>query len=561
MNIYEKISAVIEKDPTDIVPYRDYYTVAADEMKNGILDVSGTSISSLPKPAATEHMVWLAERLMKEIPLLAVDHLDIARKMIELHRKVLLAAAPYDFESFLFYTEFEREPKKKFYPPRRKVLRKVVRELQRLTDDELDVLSISLPPGTGKTTLALFYLTWLAGRNCDEPILTGSHSNAFIRGAYDECLRMMDPSGEYLWRDVFPNVSVISTNAKECRIDIGGKRKRFETLQFTSIGSGNAGLYRAVQLLYCDDLISGLEVALSAERLENLWNTYTTDLRQRKLGDHCKELHIATRWSVHDVIGRLGEKYADNERAEFIAFPAMDENDESNFNYKYGVGYSTETLREQRDIMDDVSWKALFMNEPIEREGLLFNADEMQRYFELPEDKPDAVWSVCDTKDKGKDYCCMPIAYQYGDRFYIEDAVCDNGTPDLIDIRLADKLVAHRVKISQFESNSAGGRTAQAVQAKVKEKGGTTKIVTKFTSQNKMTKILSESPFIKEHFLFKDDSVVKNDKEYRTFLNMLFNFSLAGKNAHDDVPDSLAMLADFVQGMAGATVTAFKRPF
>lgn len=558
MTIYDKIRKAIDKNPGDIVPYRDYFTVAADEIKNGALQVS---MSPVAKPVAVSEMVWLSERLMKQIPLLAAGDLPDAQKMMELHRRVLLEAAPYDFDSFLLYTEFEREPKKKFYPPRRKVLRKVVKQMQRLVDDELDVLAISLPPGTGKTTVALFFLTWLAGRNCEEPILTGSHSNAFIRGAYDECLRMMDPSGEYLWRDVFPNVSVISTNAKDTRIDVGGKRKRFETLQFTSIGSGNAGLYRAVQLLYCDDLVSGLEVALSAERLENLWNTYTTDLRQRKLGDHCKELHIATRWSVHDVIGRLAEKYEGNDRAEFIAFPAMDENDESNFDYKYGVGYSTDTLREQREIMDDVSWKALYMNQPIEREGLLFNADEMQRYFELPEDPPDAVWSVCDTKDRGKDYCSMPIAYQYGDRFYIEDVICDNGTPDAIDIRLVEKLIQHNVKISQFESNSAGGRTAQAVQKMVKEKGGHTKIVTKFTSQNKMTKILSESPFIKEHFLFKDDSVAKNNKEYRGFLNMLFNFSLAGKNAHDDVPDSLAMLADFLQGMAGASVTPLVRPF
>lgn len=71
--------------------------------------------------------------------------------------------------------------------------------LQELLDDKLDLLAISLPPGAGKTTLALFFLTMLGGKFPDEPILTGSHSNSFVRGAYDECLRIMDPQGEYLW--------------------------------------------------------------------------------------------------------------------------------------------------------------------------------------------------------------------------------------------------------------------------------------------------------------------------------------------------------------------------
>ena len=296
------------------------------------------------------------------------------KELYGLHKRVLLAAAPYDFDSYLLYVEWNREPKKKFYPPRRKVLKQVVDALQELADDKLDLLAVSLPPGSGKTTLAIFYLTWLGGRIPNEPMLTGSHSNSFVRGVYDECLRIFDANGDYLWHDVFPDIQVSNTNAKDCRIDLD-KRQRFETLEFTSIGTGNAGLYRAATLLYCDDLVSGIEVALSKERLDKLWETYTTDLRQRKIGDHCKELHIATRWSVHDVIGRVEREYVDSDKAKFIVVPAMDENDESNFDYAYGVGFSTHFYREQRNIMDDVSWRALYMNEPIEREGLVYSQD------------------------------------------------------------------------------------------------------------------------------------------------------------------------------------------
>ena len=195
------------------------------------------------------------------------------KELYGLHKRVLLAAAPYDFDSYLLYVEWNREPKKKFYPPRRKVLKQVVDALQELADDKLDLLAVSLPPGSGKTTLAIFYLTWLGGKIPNEPMLTGSHSNSFVRGVYDECLRIFDANGDYLWHDVFPDIQVSNTNAKDCRIDLD-KRQRFETLEFTSIGTGNAGLYRAATLLYCDDLVSGIEVALSKERLDKLWETY-----------------------------------------------------------------------------------------------------------------------------------------------------------------------------------------------------------------------------------------------------------------------------------------------
>ena len=542
--VLQKIAEKIKKAPSMGV-YQDMYNFCDEVMKTDI-------------PLGVRYLVGLSEECER-----AVWDKRFADKLVELysfHKRVLLKLAPHHFESFLLYIESDREPEKKFYPPRRKVLKQVVDALQELEDDRLDLLAISLPPGSGKTTLAIFYLTWIAGKHSDEPSLTGSHSNAFVRGVYDECLRILDPNGEYLWHDVFPGVNVSGTNAKDCRIDLG-KRKRFETLEFTSIGTGNAGLYRASRLLYCDDLVSGIEVALSKERLDKLWETYTTDLRQRKIGDHCKELHIATRWSVHDIIGRLEREYGNSDRARFIVVPALDENDESNFDYAFGVGFNTKFYHEQRSVMEDASWRALYMNQPIEREGLLYHADELRRYFELPDREPDAILSVCDTKDRGTDYCAMPIAYKYGDDYYIEDIICDNSNPDVVETRLVMKLLEHKVHMSRFESNSAGGRVAQKIQEGVKAKGGRTKITTKYTTANKETKIIVNSPWVKEHCLFKDDSVIKGEKEYKRALNFLCSYTMAGKNKHDDIPDVFAQLSEYVQSLVGNTVEVFRRPF
>lgn len=508
-----------------------------------------------------EAIVWLGDYCEEQIPILVEDgYYEDARKLIDLQKQILLCGAPYLLDHFIQYIEWDRDPEKRFYLPRRKVLKQVVDALQALADGDLELLTISMPPGVGKTTIAIFFLIWMAGKYPEEPMLTGSHSNAFIRGVYDECLRMFDPRGEYLWNDVFPNLSVSNTNAKDCRIDIG-TRKRFETLEFTSIGTGNAGLYRASSLLYCDDLVSGLEVALSKDRLDKLWSTYTTDLRQRKIGDHCRELHIATRWSVHDIIGRLENEYGDDPKAKFIVLSALDENDESNFDYPYGVGFSTKTYHKQREIMDDASWRALYMNEPIEREGLLYHENELQRYFELPDMDPDAIIAVCDTKDRGTDYCVMPIAYQYGQMYYIEDFICDNGNPDVVEARLVEILLKHRVHSARFESNSAGGKIARDVQEGVRRKAGRTKITTKFTTGNKETRIIVSAGYVKEHFLFRDESYCRDHREYRKAMNFLCSYTMSGKNKNDDVPDAIAMLAEFSESMRTAKLEVFQRPF
>lgn len=477
--------------------------------------------------------------------------------LYELRKKSLLFDAPVEFEAYLQYVEWDREPKKRFYMPRRKVLLPVVHTLQDLMDDKLDLVTISMPPGTGKSTLGIFLLSWIMGRWPDSPNLASAHSGLLTRSFYDGVSQIIqDP--EYLWKDVFPNAPFHSTNAKEETIDLV-KPHRFSTLTCRAIGASLTGATRCEKLLYADDLVSGIEEAMNRERLDKLWLSYTNDLKSRKK-DGAKELHIATRWSVHDPIGRLEQEYGDSDRARFIVLPALDENGESNFNYAYGVGFSKEYFEDMMKNLDDASFRALFMNQPIEREGLLYSEAELRRYFELPEGEPDAIISICDTKDKGTDYGFLPVAYQYGQDYYIEDCVCDNSAPGVVESRFVSVLLKNRVQLSRFESNSAGGKVAEKVQKELKEKGGRTHITTKYTTSNKETKIIVNSPWVKEHCLFKDDTMYHRNSDYGRMMWFLTSYSMMGKNKHDDVPDGLAMLAEYAQSFEGAKVTVFRRP-
>ena len=322
MNELQIIQRNIQLRPDDPLIYRDALSILYEGIQNG-------------KPGMHEANKKLRKKISEAIRRNTQNYVALER-LNDTYYKSLLADAKVDFDAYCQYIERDREPKRRFYLPRRRVLKLVAEDLQRLANGELKLLAISLPPGVGKSTLAIFFITWLGGLHPDKSILTFSHDSGIVRGFYDEVLRIIAKDGEYLYRDVFPETEspLVGTNAKELRIDLG-KSKRFETYQFSSVGSGNAGKYRASGLLYCDDLCSGIEEALSKERMDKLWRTYSTDLRQRTSGDP-PELHIATRWSVWDVIGRLERNAMDYPTGleKFIAIPALNENDESNFDYQ-----------------------------------------------------------------------------------------------------------------------------------------------------------------------------------------------------------------------------------
>ena len=477
--------------------------------------------------------------------------------MLLLNKRTLLFDAPHNFDCAFRYAEWNRPVSKSFYEPRRKQLKRAADAMQRLEERKIHRLLLMCPPGIGKSTLAIGFMVWSGMRNYDLSILGVSHNNAFLRGVYDEMLRFLDPNGEYLWSEIFPDVFISNTLAKDMRIDLV-TQKRFQTFELSSVGSGNAGKVRATNLLYCDDLVDGLESAMSIDRMDKLWGLYNTDARQRMLGD-CGELIIQTPWSLHDPIDRLESMFENDPDTEVIKFPALDENDESNFDYPYGLGYTTKQFHDQREIMDDVSWRALYMCQPIEREGQLYDPESLKRYYELPDREPDVIFAVCDTKEQGPDYCAMPIVYKYGDEYYIDKFICDNGNPDIIEERITQTLVERGVKLARFESNRGGTLFATDVQKKVKAKGGITKITTKWNQTNKDTRIITRAGWVKEHCVFKDESIY--DKEYRTAMDMLCQYNMAGKNKHDDVPDVMADLADYVENMGVASVSVAKRFF
>lgn len=481
-------------------------------------------------------------------------------KYYDLYNKALLFLAQEhkDFDSYLLYVEKNRDPEDRYYQPRRNKIYWLVQKMQRLIDDELDILSISMPPGTGKTTLGEFFISFVMGHYPNTPNLMSSHSGFMTRMFYDAVLNIIT-SNEYCWSDVFPDIVFEGNNAKEETINLG-RWQPFKTLTCRPIRGSLTGVTRCEGFLYVDDLVSGIEEALSIDRLDKLYGEYTTDLKSRKK-KKAKEIHIATRWSVHDVIGRLERMYEGNPRAEFIAAPDIDpQTGKSNFDYDYDVGFDEKYFHDMEMSMDDVSYRCLYKSDPIEREGILYHPTELQRYIGgLPDREPDSILAICDTKDTGTDYNFLGVFYQYGDRYYLEDLVFKNIDPGTLDELNSDMLVKHHVQQAQFESNKEGSRTANEVERLVKAKGGRCHITKKYTTQNKETKIIVNSSWVKEHVIFKDITEYEPKSDYGVMMSFLCSYTQLGKNKHDDAPDALAMFAQFVDALLGGEGQVVKR--
>ena len=477
---------------------------------------------------------------------------------------VLKLEAPHLFHSYLLYLEKNREESERFYSPKMKQLNKhgLIQAMQDLEDDKLDILSISMPPGTQKTTLEKFFCSWIIGKHPKDYSLFFSHSDDITRMFYDGVLDITTNYEEYTWSEIFPDVKLQSTDAKRQRINFD-KQKAYSNIQCTSVGSKNAGKVRCNRYLYCDDLIGGIEEALNKRTLDKLWRIYGTDARQRKLNEQVKEIHIATRWSVHDVIGRLKKIYDGNDRARFIAIPDIDpKTGESNFDYKYN-GMSVEFFHDQELGMDDISYKCLYKNEPIEREGLLYHDDDIRRFVSMPVREPDAILGICDVKNKGTDFMFLPCVYQYDSDFYLVDCICDDNTDYGVQYeRLSNIIVEHNMQQCEFESNSGGDRVSYEVNKLVEEKGGRCNITDKPTETNKETRIIVNADWVKKHVLFRDKENYKPKDDYGTMMWWLMTYSVVGKNEHDDVPDGLANFALYVtKPQRAAKAEAVQNPF
>lgn len=544
-----KIFQKIKKAPTDITAYEDLFSLCRNIEQEDFALAHSTN-----------------EALRKRISI-AIKYRKNVEGFFEMYKKTLLFDAPHFFDSYLLYLEINRKPEERFYQPRRRVLKRVVDALQKLTNDELDELFISMPPRVGKTTILMFFVTWLIGRKSEASNLYSAYSDTITKAFYNGVLEIIDDPVTYLWHDVFPNAKVVQTNSQDETINID-RRKRYPSLTCRSLYGTLNGACDCNGFEISDDLIGGIEEALNKDRLVSAWSKVDNNLLPRAK-EKAKILWCGTRWSMVDPAGvRMelleNDKQFKNRRYEIINLSALDKDDESQFDYDYSVGFSTEYYRMRRASFernnDMASWQAQYMGEPIERDGALFSPGEF-RYYNgvLPDEEPDRVFMAVDPAFGGGDFVASPVCFQYGDDIYVHDVVYDSGDKRITQPLLAQAVIKYNVAAMQIEANKSTEAYKDGVQDELKKQNRRINLTTKAAPSDKAKyqRIFDKAPDIRENMIFRESG--KRSKAYSLFMQNVFSYKMFAKNKNDDAPDSLAMAMDMVRGSTKRT-QVFKRP-
>lgn len=535
--LISKIFSKIEKDPCDLVAYQDLFELCRNIEQEDFSLAHETN-------AQLRSKVTAAIKLRKNVS-----------EFFNLYRRSLLFDAPHDFDSYLLYLEIDRKPAERFYQPRRKVLKPVADALQDLADDILDELFLTEPPRIGKTSMLMFFVTWIIGRNSELSNLYSAYSDTITKAFHNGVLETIQDPVTYRWKDVFPDAKIVQTNAQDETLNID-RRKRYPSLTCRSLYGTLNGACDCNGFLISDDLIGGIEEALNKDRMLAAWSKVDNNLLTRAK-ETAKILWCGTRWSMIDPAGLRMELLQNDERFKnrryrIINLPALNENDESNFDYAYGVGFNTDYYRQRRASFernnDMASWMAQYMGEPIERDGALFSPGEF-RYYNgvLPVGEPDRVFMAVDPAFGGGDFVAAPVCFQFGDDIYVHDVVYDSGDKRITQPLLAKAVKDYDVQAMQIEANKSTEGYKDGVGEILKREDIRINLTTKAapSDKSKFQRIFDKAPDIREMMIFRESG--KRSKAYSLFMQNVFSYKMFAKNKNDDAPDSLAMAISMVR--------------
>ena len=414
------------------------------------------------------------------------------------------------------------------------------------------------------------FLLWTMGQDTEKSNLYCSFSGKPVDTFYNGLLEVLKDPDTYAYNDIFPGVTVAATNALDGIVDLN-RRKKYPSFTGRPIGGSLNGSCDCNGLIIGDDLCEGIETASSSARLASLWAKVDNNLLTRAK-EGCKRLWIGTRWSISDPEGiRLdileNEAAYKNVRWRVLNTPALNDNDESNFNYDYGVGFTSAYYIQRRASFernsDLASWLAQYQGEPIERDGAVFDPSEMRFYNGvLPDGSPDRIFMVVDPSWGGGDHVAAVVVYQYGEDLFVPDVIFNNSDKTVTQPMIVGMVERYNVTAMKIEGTKTTSSYGDDIDKALRNKGKRINIqinTSHWTTQGKRDRIIAAAPDIRSKMVFLQEGL--RSKEYSQFMQNMYSFTFVmKKNAADDAPDVCSMTVDFAfRGMQKAEI--FYRPF
>lgn len=504
------------------------------------------------------------------------SELSKQQELYKCMQEVYYYLARYLFEYYLPAMEFGIAPEKQFIAPRTSVLNRIAKEMTKFYyRTDRPIMTLSMPQGTGKTEISKRFMSWAIGKNPELPNMMISYSANIAKDKFFNGIDALikDDMGNY--GKIFPKLREIYRSAETMSLDYTNEENRKKahseyTLYCVGFDGSITGRTRAHNILYADDLIKDIEEASNKDIMDKKWVEFTGTIKKRMQG-RCKMLVVGTIFSINDPLSRLIQYYQENEpeRLIVIRIPGLDENDESNFNYKYGFAITTKMFHEDRDLMDPVSFSCLIQQEPIEREGILFYENEFKK-FDLSKYKQKEGYvrtvAFCDVAWGGEDYLSMPIVDEYedGDCKLVDWYFINKADKTVTKPAVIQKIQQHKISRMCFEANNGGDEYADDIKRQLKEERVECYVESKKapTTMSKTDRILNHQAEIrgsrasKYRLVIPERESIKGNKMFNEALNQVFKFNQSTaknvrKRQHDDAPDSLAGLFANVLGVGG----------
>lgn len=294
------------------------------------------------------------------------------------------------------------------------------------------ILVLQAPPQHGKSEMASRKLpAFLIGRFPDWRIAAASYSSELAgtmaqdvrRNIFsEEHLRLFPAPSEKRKFDINRMGEFTSPGGSGCYLGVG-------------VGAGLTG--RPVDVGIIDDPTKDQQEALSVVTKESHWNWYQSVFTTR-LSENSGQIIMATSWAEDDLPGRILEKFRDDPRLKHLRFPAINLPDEVGYQAELPQGAlvpelkSLEYLYEQKGLLSDYWWSAMYQQSPRALGGNVFKDFCVQYYggkdgVVLPKkfDKVIASWD-CTFKDTdGSDFVVGQVWGKAGANSYLLDQVRD----------------------------------------------------------------------------------------------------------------------------------------
>ena len=502
------------------------------------------------------------------------EDLEIKQKLYEIMQETYYFLARYLFEYYLVALEFGIPPEKQFLAPRTMVLNDIAKKYSLFYyRTDRPIMTVSMPQGTGKTEIGKRFLSWAIGKQPDKPNMFVSYSASIAKdkGFNGIDAIVNDEMGNF--KKIFPKIKEIYRNAETMSLDYADddRKKPHSEYSLYCVGFDGSvtGRTRAHNILFCDDLVKDIEEASNKDLMDKKWTEFNGTTRKRMQGN-CKLLLNGTIFSINDPLSRTIAYYEEHEPSRLmrIKLPGLNENDESNFMYKYGFALTTKALLEDRDLMDPVSFSCLIQQEPIEREGLLFFEKEFKKFSLENYQRTDGyvrTVAAVDVAWGGEDYLSMPIVDEYsnGDCKLIDWYFINKADKTITQDAVVNKIIQYKITRIFFEANNGGDEYKDDIKRMAEEKGYKNCFYDSAkapTTMSKTDRILARQAEIKGsniskyRLLIPLRATIKGDKMINMALDQIFKFNQSqAKNVrakqHDDAPDSLAMLFTNVFGI------------